>query len=103
MKYLGTHSNTNPFLGAVSVGNPFDLNIANAMLKPMYDRYFADIRKTVLKSREILFKNPPPHIPLDLERIFKAETSWEFDEMFSKILHGHSTVQDFYTHISCIN
>ncbi|KAL4493049.1 hypothetical protein ABPG72_003134 [Tetrahymena utriculariae] len=103
VKYLGSHKNDNPFKGAVSVGNPFDIKQAFATLRPTFDKYLVESRQAVLKMRQSLLQNPPPHININLEKALKAVNTTEFDEHFSKHLYGHKTIFDYYEDLSCIN
>lgn len=55
VKYLGTHVTSNPFKGAVSVGNPFDLDMASRLISPTINRYHTTNRIKILQMRETLF------------------------------------------------
>lgn len=50
--------------------------------------------------RENLLTNPPSHINIDLEKALKAINTNEFDEHFSRHLHGHKTITDYYDDLS---
>jgi predicted alpha/beta-fold hydrolase len=102
LKLMGEAGDAVPLSGAVGISVPFDLaECARALDGPgawafLYRNVF--LRSLVTKA--LRMANQFPGL-IDVERLRKATTLTEFDDVVTAPLHGFSGAQDYYARSSC--
>jgi predicted alpha/beta-fold hydrolase len=102
-KLLGEEGDALPHAvaGAVAVSVPFDLARASRHLGRgfgvVYERNF--LRSLIPKALEKIRRHPELR---ELDRVRRARTIWEFDDLFTAPLHGFTSAADYYTRASSI-
>ncbi|KAJ3359149.1 hypothetical protein GGF32_009596 [Allomyces javanicus] len=105
VKYLGEEGKKAPFVGAVSVCNPFDFVMSNkrllqTRLHRVYSRALAsNLKKAYLKHAHVIRRHPKIHHG----RIMNSKHIWEFDDRVTRIVFGYMTVEDYYADASSCN
>ncbi|KAJ2091503.1 hypothetical protein GGI16_005999 [Coemansia sp. S142-1] len=97
-KYMGEEGNKCPFIAAISVCNPFDINATmNLMSKPSFKNrfmYAAGLTKKLIKG---FVKNKPVIMAaqpdLDAEKIVKARTMNEFNQAYAVKVFGYDSAE----------
>ncbi|KAJ2253046.1 medium-chain fatty acid ethyl ester synthase/esterase 2, partial [Coemansia sp. RSA 455] len=97
-KYMGEEGDKCPFIAAISVCNPFDINATmNLMSKPSFKNrfmYAAGLTKKLIKG---FVKNKPVIMAaqpdLDAEEIVKARTMNEFNEAYPVKVFGYESAE----------
>jgi predicted alpha/beta-fold hydrolase len=86
---------------ASAVSVPFDLAAGAAYMEKgylggIYARYFLGLLKGKVEAKQGLLEPL-----LDLDRVFRARTLWEFDDAATAPLHGFEDAADYYGRSSC--
>ena len=103
-KYSGQKGKNCPFIGMVSIGNPYDfLGISRAIHRTFIGTYFysAALSRSLIRmfSKHInVFNNAEW---LDLDEIMSSKTVQEFDAAATIKQFGYATVHEYYRFGSC--
>lgn len=98
MNYMGEEGDQCEFLGAMSVGNPFDLlgtcyNMERGFLQHhIYSPTMGDNLKRIFFKHEKVFKNTN----IDLDAVRRAVTIRQFDDCVTRKVFGYRTVHEYY-------
>ncbi|KAG9297870.1 hypothetical protein G9A89_000209 [Geosiphon pyriformis] len=99
VKYLGEEGTKTPLIGAISVGNPFDLLGTNLAMerslvgRKIYSTSLAlNLKNSFAKHLKILKRHPK----LDPPFILSARSIREFDDRCTRLVFGYDTVNDYY-------
>jgi abhydrolase domain-containing protein 1/3 len=103
-KYLGTVGNETDLVGAVSVGNYFDLYASSRKCGGFWSYILAKILQMALQKQINEFRSLPKDLAcLEVDKALskKIITTHEFDELFSRRLLGYDSVEDYYRKFGC--
>ena len=103
-KYLGTVGNQTKLLGAVSVGNYFDLYASSKKIGAFWDYMLAIILKMALGKQISEFRNLPEKLKfLECEKALETKIvkTKDFDELFTRRLLGYQSVNEYYKKFGC--
>ncbi|ORX78855.1 AB-hydrolase YheT [Basidiobolus meristosporus CBS 931.73] len=104
VKYIGEEKENCPFVGAVSVSNPFDLYLANKWMdetfinRNLYSKSLTDNLLRVFKRHMHHFENTGL---LDIPHVLKSRRISEFDDRVTRVVFKYDTVDDYYRDASC--
>jgi predicted alpha/beta-fold hydrolase len=102
-KWLGEHGDAIPAevraAGAVSV--PFDLGRASRHIDSGFSRVYSKYFLTSLIAKTVAKAERFPDL-IDVERVRRARTLWDFDDAATGPMHGFRDAQDYYTRCSSI-
>jgi len=102
-KYLGEVGTDTPIDFAISVSNPFDLEVSSLRLKNefvnsmIYDKVFTTKRKELILSHEHIYGNSP----VSLDKVKRVNSTIEFDDVVSKTILKMDNISEFYQTSSC--
>ncbi|KAJ2893835.1 hypothetical protein GGI21_005373, partial [Coemansia aciculifera] len=95
-KYMGEEGEKCPFIAAISVGNPFDIDATmNAMSKPSFKNrylYAAKLTKKLVNgfdNNKDVIMSGSSHIDLDPAQIVGSRTLNEFNELYAAKAFGY--------------
>ena len=101
LKWLGEHPDQKLVTAAATLSVPFDLGLGSRLLETTaagrfyVSRFLATLRKKVTR---------PDVAPLlDVPRVMRARTFWEYDDVATAPLHGFSGAADYYERSSSIH
>lgn len=102
LKYLGENRSKAPLRAAVAVSTPLNLHISSDTLKSfkscIYQRYLVNkLKKSVYKK----FGKSTTYF--NLNKLRKAKTFYEFDDLITSRLHGFNNANDYYSKCSSTN
>ena len=103
-KYLGIVKDDTPLIGAVSVGNYFDLYTGSKKCGAFWNFTLAKILIMALKKQVKEFQNLPENFKnLEINKALsqKNTTTEEFDEFFTRRLLGYQSIDEYYRKFSC--
>ncbi len=96
LKWLGETGNATDVAGAVAVSVPFNLHDAadrlNIGLSQIYQYHLLRKLKASVRSKQTLLT---PHV--DIKKVLRSRSFWEFDDWLTAPLHGFRDVDDYYT------
>ncbi|KAF9997496.1 hypothetical protein BGZ65_006926 [Modicella reniformis] len=98
MNYMGEEGDQCEFLGAMSVGNPFDLlgtcyNMERAFLqRHLYSPTMGSSLKTIFLKHAHIFKNTN----IDIDEVKRAVTIRQFDDCVTRKVFKYRTVHEYY-------
>ena len=100
LKWLGEHPDQQLVRAAATLSVPYDLAAgARHLEKTAAGRlYVAQFLRTLKKKTA----RPDIALLIDLERVLRARTFWEFDESATGPLHGFTGADDYYARSSSI-
>lgn len=102
IKWLGETGNTNPLHAAIAVSVPFELHKSATHLsqggRRFYQWWLLRQLRTTLKKKFTLL--PAPTDLIDLNKLDKLNTFWEFDDKITAPLHGFNGAADYYQRAS---
>ncbi|KAK0754955.1 Alpha/Beta hydrolase protein [Schizothecium vesticola] len=97
--YVGEEGAECPLKGAISVGNPFDLEISNKALQRstlglhVYQKVMGtNMKKLIEQHKEAVLE----HTKLDLDRIQNLKYLYEFDREVQTVTWGYPTENAYY-------
>ncbi|KAF9434208.1 hypothetical protein BGZ76_008377 [Entomortierella beljakovae] len=104
MNYMGEEGDKCEFLGAMSVGNPFDLlgtcyNMERGYLqRKIYSPTMGGSLKKIFFKHAKMFENSPV---VDMDEVKRGITIRQFDDAVTRKVFGFRTVQEYYRVGSC--
>lgn len=104
LKWLGEQGAALPLeiRRAAAVSTPFDLGAGSRYLEKglssVYVRHF--VRSLRAKALAAIEKHPT--LPVDRGRLMRAESFWDFDDVFTGPVHGFADAADYYRRSSSI-
>lgn len=105
LKWLGEDPTRVPaeVRAAAAVSTPFDLAAGSRFLERGFSQLYAwhFVRSLRRKARAALQRHPG--LPIDVERMERAVTFWEFDDAVTAPVHGFAGAGDYYLRSSSIS
>lgn len=101
LKWLGERGSDVPraIRGAVAVSVPFDLAAASHKLARGFSRIYSRFFLRSLRAKALAKLERFPGVG-NRERIARARTLWEFDDLVTAPLHGYANAADYYRRAS---
>jgi len=100
LKWLGEHPGQSLLAAAATLSVPYDLEAgARELEKTAAGRFYVSRLLRTLKKK---VSRPEIAPLLDLPRVLRTRTFWEFDEHATAPLHGFAGANDYYTKSSSI-
>lgn len=105
LKWLGENPNQMLVAAAAAVSTPYDLAAGSRYLETWIGAVYCErFLKTLRpKAVEIARRFPEAAARIDLERVRRSRTFWEFDAAATGPLHGFTGAEDYYARSSCLN
>jgi uncharacterized protein len=103
LKWLGENDGNVPpaVRGAVAVSVPFDLDAASSKLERGFSRIYSRFFLRSLRAKAIAKLERFPHSG-NRDRILRAATLREFDDLVTAPMHGFENARDYYRRSSSI-
>ncbi|KAJ3130790.1 hypothetical protein HK100_007480 [Physocladia obscura] len=110
LKAVGEDGDKTPLVCAISVANPYDLNLClnflhNSVVGRVYSRALTKAILEVFSNHLHVFKkNPNFHshsAPIDVSQVMRAKFVNDFDEAASRRMFGFRSVSEFYRMGGC--
>jgi predicted alpha/beta-fold hydrolase len=108
LKYAGEEGKNANVEGICALATPFDIVICSRFLrKHMFlqklpDKHLVNCMIKVLKTNEDVILHSYEELGIDLEEVYKAERSFEFDSVFTCKLLGYKNPEHYYRDMSCV-
>ena len=104
LKWLGENPGQTWVAAAATASTPYDLAAGSRYLETWIGRIYCErFLKTLRpKAFDVARRFPEAAAKLDLSRIRRARTFWEFDDAATGPLHGFSGAEDYYSRSSSI-
>lgn len=105
LKWLGENPGQAFVAAAAAVSTPYDLAAGSRCLETWIGAIYCErFLKTLRpKAFDVARRFPEAAAKLDLERIRRARTFWEFDAAATGPLHGFAGAEDYYARSSSLN
>lgn len=102
MKYLGEDKFpiSNKIKGAVGISVPCDLS-AGAKQIARWDNYIYEKRFLITLKSKIRIKKELFPEQIDMSKLKKTKSIWDFDEHYTGPIHGFKGAEDYYQKSSC--
>ncbi|KAI8996732.1 Alpha/Beta hydrolase protein, partial [Gaertneriomyces semiglobifer] len=97
-KFVGETGDNCPFIGAVSIGNPFDLLLSSHLMhrswigRNIYSKRMTQNLIRVFKQHMHAFVNAP----FDVSQVLNAKFIYEFDDFLTRKAFKYRTVHEYY-------
>ncbi len=101
LKWLGENDQHKPVYAAVAVSVPFELEIAARKLEYGFSRIYQHYLMRRMKA-SVQRKFAGREGAVDLLKLSKTKTFYEFDDLFTGPVHGFENADDYYTRSSCL-
>ena len=99
-KYLGDRGTDAGFLtAAVSVGAPVDLVAGSEILNKGANKLYAEMFLSTLKEKLLDKAKRFPDL-IDIEKVKKCESLYDFDSVYTAPIHGFKSAMDYWTKCS---
>jgi predicted alpha/beta-fold hydrolase len=103
LNYLGEKGSNTPLQAALSISNPFNLNIATTRLRDpvcrwTYDKVFTTKRKAMVMRHFDLFEQI-----VDLDTLKRVKSTREFDDVLTRQIVKTENVDQLYEKLSCVD
>jgi predicted alpha/beta-fold hydrolase len=104
LKWLGEHAGQKLVAAAAAVSTPYDLAAGASFLdNPIGRLYFAAFLATLRpKAIDLTRRFPEAAAKIDIERVRRSRTFWEFDDAGTGPLHGFTGAADYYARSSSL-
>lgn len=105
LKWLGEHPDQATVAAAVAVSTPYDLAAGSRHLEtPMGGFYVRGFLRTLKpKAFRVARHFPEAAARIDLDRVARCRTFWDFDDAATGPLHGFAGAEDYYARSSSLN
>lgn len=105
LKWLGENPGQTWVAAAATASTPYDLAAGSRYLENWIGAIYCErFLKTLRpKAFDVARRFPEAAAKLDLARIRRARTFWEFDDAATGPLHGFSGAEDYYARSSSLN
>jgi hypothetical protein len=100
LKWLGEHPHNDLVAAAATLSVPYDLGAGSRHLeKSAAGRFYVSRFLNTLKKK---VSRPDIAPQIDLPRVLRTRTFWDFDDLATAPLHGFADAHEYYTHSSSI-
>ncbi|MGH9315579.1 MAG: YheT family hydrolase [Thermoanaerobaculia bacterium] len=105
LKWLGENPGQRRVAAAAAVSTPYDLAAGSRYLETWIGLFYCEkFLKTLRpKACDVARRFPEATARLDLERVRRSRTFWEFDDAATGPLHGFAGAEDYYARSSSLN
>jgi predicted alpha/beta-fold hydrolase len=103
LKYVGEAREKSILLGVAAVSCPFDILLCSKAISKtvLPDKFMAEDFVKLLKKNKDYFM--PHDLPILLEEALLSKTTRQFDELFTRRIHGYRSPEHYYREVSCVN
>jgi len=104
LKWLGEHPAQTVIRAAAAISTPFDLAAGARRLEKGMGRLYTEsfLRTLRPKALEAARRFPEAGARIDVARVARSKTFWEFDDAANAPLHGFAGADDYYRRASCL-
>jgi len=104
VKYAGEAKENCQFKALVSLANPYNLEKCSYKIeqptKFIYEwSLVSGFKRLFAKNQEMLMKNS--HVQINPEEVLASKRPREFDDKFTRRIHGFQTVDEYYRSVGC--
>jgi predicted alpha/beta-fold hydrolase len=105
LKWLGENPDQRLVAAAAALSTPYDLAAGSRHLEtPIGGAYVRGFLSTLLpKAFDVARRFPEAAARIDLDRMTRCRTFWDFDDVATGPLHGFAGAEDYYTRSSSLN
>ncbi len=105
LKWLGENPGQRSIAAAAAISTPYDLAAGSRHMETTLGRrYVGGFLKTLrVKAAAVARRFPEAAARIDLERVARSRTFWEFDDAATGPLHGFTGADDYYARSSSLN
>lgn len=105
LKWLGENQEQRGVAAAAAISTPYDLGAGSRHLETflggLYVRSFLSTLRP--KAFEVARRFPEAAARIDLDRVARTRTFWDFDDAATGPLHGFAGAEDYYARSSSLN
>jgi predicted alpha/beta-fold hydrolase len=103
LKLLGELGDNSPLKSAIAISAPMDLKVCANQMNKGFSKFYQEYLLKALKSD--LLQKYKAHdmkklINKDENEIKNISTFWEFDDIYTSVIHGFKDAKDYYTKCS---
>ena len=104
LKWLGEHPSQSIIAAAATLSVPYDLGAGANYLEQGAGRFYVAsfLRSLKKKVAALVERSPETRAILDLDRVLRAKTFREFDDVATAPIHGFKDADDYYTRSSSL-
>lgn len=99
VKYIGSTHLPNPFLGAISISNGFDIDEATKSFTPMVHNIMLEWLRSLYTSHKPLLQATNPNLNYNL--LETTRDCREFEEQLILPIYGYHSLEEYYQSQSC--
>ena len=105
LKWLGENPGQRSVAAAAAISTPYDLAAGSRHLEtPLGRLYVRGFLKTLrVKAADVAQRFPEAAARIDLARVARSRTFWDFDDSATGPLHGFAGAEDYYARSSSLN
>jgi len=105
LKWLGENPDQRLVAAAAALSTPYDLAAGSRHLEtPIGGTYVRGFLSTLRpKAFEVARRFPEAAARIDLDRVARCRTFWDFDDVATGPLHGFAGAEDYYARSSSLN
>lgn len=107
LKYVGETGDKCLLLGVAAISCPFDILLCSKSLTRSHpiiafpDQFLVkNFVKLLRANKEFIM---PHDLPINLEQALLSKSTREFDELFTRRIHGYRSPEHYYREVSCVN
>lgn len=107
LKYVGEAKDQCSLLAVAVISCPFDILLCSKALMKSHpspnitDQLLVESFVKLLKANKDFYM--PHDLPINLEEALRSKTTREFDELFTRRIHGYRSPEHYYREVSCVN
>ena len=96
LKWLGEHRPPPTLRAAAAVSTPFDLGAGALHLERGFSKVYVRHFVRSLRRKALAALAVHPALPVDRDRLMRAQSFWEFDDAVTAPVHGVRGADDYY-------
>jgi hypothetical protein len=105
LKWLGENPGQGKVTAAAAISTPYDLAAGSRHLETAVGRFYVGgfLKTLRVKAAGVARRFPEAATRIDLERVARSRTFWDFDDAATGPLHGFAGAEDYYARSSSLN
>jgi uncharacterized protein len=105
LKWLGENPGQRRVAAAAAISTPYDLAAGSRHLETAFGRFYVGgfLKTLRVKAADVARRFPEAAAGIDLERVARSRTFWDFDDAATGPLHGFAGAEDYYARSSSLN
>ncbi len=105
LKWLGENPGQRSIAAAAALSTPYDLAAGSRHLETTFGHFYVGgfLKTLRVKAADAARRFPEAGARIDLERVARSRTFWDFDDAATGPLHGFRGAEDYYARSSSVN